>query len=238
MRGRRYVCVYLRSGSSSFLVSRQRLMLQSTLSVQRSLVLTRCSPCAALSTQSITSVAPNRRTFERPQRPAFHNSRSEEAKFKPKPRLTRTEDWKDQKHSTKFSNARPARFSNARVEGRPSRDANVAPQRSNWAPRTRPDASNTRYPRKPFSGRQDEDLLQPRRPSQPPYHVGIRVKELCAQGKLETAVQMVKDAPLSSVDVAVWNGLIKGALMDLRFKYAYELYIDVCVHQLHFAIDD
>jgi hypothetical protein len=71
-------------------------------------------------------------------------------------------------------------------------------------------------------------MTQPgQRPSQPPFHFAQAITKLCQRGKLEEAIQMTKDAPLSSQNEVVWNQLIKEALKDGRLKLSYELFIDV-----------
>ncbi|KDQ15394.1 hypothetical protein BOTBODRAFT_158220 [Botryobasidium botryosum FD-172 SS1] len=65
------------------------------------------------------------------------------------------------------------------------------------------------------------------RPSQPPYHVGLKVRELSGKGELQKAIKMVEDAPLSSQNTALWNILVKEAFVHGKRNLAYCLYIDM-----------
>ncbi|KAJ6539331.1 hypothetical protein B0H19DRAFT_1269658 [Mycena capillaripes] len=61
-----------------------------------------------------------------------------------------------------------------------------------------------------------------------PHVLSERLKKLAEQkNQLDTAVAMLKNAPLAAQNTAVWNTLIWECMKAKRFKLAYELFIDM-----------
>ena len=60
-----------------------------------------------------------------------------------------------------------------------------------------------------------------------PHVLSERLKKLCNANQLDTAVSLLKNAPLDAQNTPVWNTLIWEAMKAKRFKLGYELYIDV-----------
>ncbi len=69
-------------------------------------------------------------------------------------------------------------------------------------------------------------------PSQRPYGMAMHLKKVFDTGKLQDAVQMVVDSPLSSQNTVVWNMLIQRALQENKFSQAFTLYNDVSLVEL------
>lgn len=67
------------------------------------------------------------------------------------------------------------------------------------------------------------------RPSQRPFGVSTQIQKLFTENKLEEAIKMVEDAPLSSQNVVIWALLIKQALQEKRFNRAFELWQSVSI---------
>ncbi len=67
------------------------------------------------------------------------------------------------------------------------------------------------------------------RPPQTPYDMSLTVKSYVAQGKLDAAIEMVKNASLDSQSTIVWNTLIKCACVAERYKLAFQLFNQVSV---------
>jgi hypothetical protein len=69
-----------------------------------------------------------------------------------------------------------------------------------------------------------------------PHVLSERLKKLAEQkNQLDTAVAMLKNAPLAAQNTAVWNTLIWECMKARRFKLAYELFVDVCSFVLFHA---
>jgi hypothetical protein len=62
------------------------------------------------------------------------------------------------------------------------------------------------------------------RPSQRPFGVATKIQKLFKENKLEEAVKMVENSPLSSQSVVVWTLLVKQALEEQRFNRACEIW--------------
>ncbi|KAJ6485005.1 pentatricopeptide repeat-containing protein [Mycena vitilis] len=61
-----------------------------------------------------------------------------------------------------------------------------------------------------------------------PHVLSERLKKLAEKNnQLDTAVAMLKNAPLAAQNTAVWNTLIWECMKAKRFKLAYELFIDM-----------
>jgi len=63
-----------------------------------------------------------------------------------------------------------------------------------------------------------------------PHVLSSRLKKLCDAGKIDSAVSMLKNAPLDAQNTPVWNTLIWECMKTKRFKLAYQLFTDVCCH--------
>ncbi|KAJ4478063.1 hypothetical protein J3R30DRAFT_3404199 [Lentinula aciculospora] len=60
-----------------------------------------------------------------------------------------------------------------------------------------------------------------------PHILSSRLKKLCDEGQVDTAVAMLKNSPLDAQNVPVWNTLIWECLKAERFRLAHDLYIDM-----------
>ncbi|KAJ7180080.1 pentatricopeptide repeat-containing protein [Mycena crocata] len=60
-----------------------------------------------------------------------------------------------------------------------------------------------------------------------PHVLSARLKKLADDGQLDTAVAMLKNAPLAAQNTPVWNTLIWETMKARRFKLAYDLFIDM-----------
>ncbi|KAJ7507804.1 pentatricopeptide repeat-containing protein [Mycena galericulata] len=60
-----------------------------------------------------------------------------------------------------------------------------------------------------------------------PHVLSGRLKKLAENNQLDTAVAMLKNAPLAAQNTPVWNTLIWECMKAKRFKLAYDLFIDV-----------
>lgn len=62
-----------------------------------------------------------------------------------------------------------------------------------------------------------------------PYVLAKRLRSLCEEGKVDDAVDMLKNSPRDAMNAVVWNTIIWEALKRQRFQLAYKLYVDVGV---------
>ncbi|KAJ3559185.1 hypothetical protein NM688_g495 [Phlebia brevispora] len=60
-----------------------------------------------------------------------------------------------------------------------------------------------------------------------PSELSERLKKLAAQGRLDDAVTMLKNAPLDAQNAIVWNTLLVLCMKERRFKLAYQMYTDM-----------
>lgn len=60
-----------------------------------------------------------------------------------------------------------------------------------------------------------------------PHVLSVRLKTLCDQGKLDNAIDTLKNMPRDAQNTAVWNSLMWECMKDKRFQTAYQLYVDV-----------
>ncbi|KAJ7498928.1 pentatricopeptide repeat-containing protein [Mycena latifolia] len=60
-----------------------------------------------------------------------------------------------------------------------------------------------------------------------PHVLSARLKKLAENNQLDTAVAMLKNAPLAAQNTPVWNTLIWECMKVRRFKLAYDLFIDM-----------
>lgn len=60
-----------------------------------------------------------------------------------------------------------------------------------------------------------------------PYELTLRLTKLCEEGKMDEAIETLKNMPLDAQNPAVWNTMISHAGRAGRFQLAYQLYIDV-----------
>ncbi|KAJ7179141.1 pentatricopeptide repeat-containing protein [Mycena filopes] len=60
-----------------------------------------------------------------------------------------------------------------------------------------------------------------------PHVLSLRLKKLADDNQLDTAVAMLKNAPLPAQSTPVWNTLIWECMKAKRFKLAYDLFIDM-----------
>ncbi|KAJ7781255.1 pentatricopeptide repeat-containing protein [Mycena metata] len=60
-----------------------------------------------------------------------------------------------------------------------------------------------------------------------PHVLSGRLKKLAEDNQLDTAVAMLKNAPLAAQSTPVWNTLIWECMKAKRFKLAYDLFIDM-----------
>ncbi|KAF8913893.1 hypothetical protein CPB84DRAFT_1669132 [Gymnopilus junonius] len=60
-----------------------------------------------------------------------------------------------------------------------------------------------------------------------PHVLSARLKKLCDDGKIDGAVDMLKNAPLDAQNTPVWNTLIWETLKAKRYQLAYQLFVDM-----------
>ncbi|KAJ7129677.1 hypothetical protein C8R44DRAFT_615582 [Mycena epipterygia] len=60
-----------------------------------------------------------------------------------------------------------------------------------------------------------------------PHVLSGRLKKLAEDNQLDTAVAMLKNAPLAAQNAPVWNTLIWECMKAERYKLAYELFVDM-----------
>ncbi|KAJ7638808.1 pentatricopeptide repeat-containing protein [Roridomyces roridus] len=60
-----------------------------------------------------------------------------------------------------------------------------------------------------------------------PHVLSARLKKLADDAQLDTAVAMLKNAPLAAQNTPVWNTLIWECMKAKRFKLAYQLFVDM-----------
>ncbi|KAI0719488.1 hypothetical protein C8T65DRAFT_736436 [Cerioporus squamosus] len=60
-----------------------------------------------------------------------------------------------------------------------------------------------------------------------PYVLSGRLSKLCEEGKLDEAVEMLKNMPLDAQNVSVWSTLIYHAGRQNRFQLAYQLHTEM-----------
>ncbi|KAJ6599072.1 pentatricopeptide repeat-containing protein [Mycena vulgaris] len=60
-----------------------------------------------------------------------------------------------------------------------------------------------------------------------PHVLSGRLKNLAEKNQLDTAVAMLKNAPLAAQNTPVWNTLIWECMKVRRFKLAYDLFVDM-----------
>lgn len=60
-----------------------------------------------------------------------------------------------------------------------------------------------------------------------PYVLAKRLRTLCESGKVDDAVDMLKNSPRDSMNAIVWNTIIWEAMKRQRFQLAYKLYVDM-----------
>ncbi|KAF8897528.1 hypothetical protein BD779DRAFT_1432978 [Infundibulicybe gibba] len=60
-----------------------------------------------------------------------------------------------------------------------------------------------------------------------PHVLSSRLKKLCDTGHVDSAVSLLKNAPLDAQNTPVWNTLIWECLKAKRFQLAYQLFIDM-----------
>ena len=60
-----------------------------------------------------------------------------------------------------------------------------------------------------------------------PYILAKRLRQLCAENKIDDAVTMLKAAPRDAMNTPVWNTMIWEALKVQRYQLAQSLYVDV-----------
>lgn len=60
-----------------------------------------------------------------------------------------------------------------------------------------------------------------------PHILSGRLTKLCEEGKLDEAVEMLKNMPLDAQNVSVWSTLVAHAGRQNRFQLAYQLHTEV-----------
>lgn len=60
-----------------------------------------------------------------------------------------------------------------------------------------------------------------------PHVLSTRLKKLCDAGQIDSAVSMLKNAPLDAQNTPVWNTLIWECMKAKRFKLGYQLFTDM-----------
>ncbi|KAI0796608.1 hypothetical protein C8Q75DRAFT_741672 [Abortiporus biennis] len=60
-----------------------------------------------------------------------------------------------------------------------------------------------------------------------PYELSKRLKALGDAGKVDEAVEYLKNSPLDAQNIPVWNTMIDIAMKARKFKLAFELYVDM-----------
>lgn len=60
-----------------------------------------------------------------------------------------------------------------------------------------------------------------------PYELSQKIKGLCLEGRFDDAVFKLKNSPLDSQNVAVWNTMMVEAFKLNKYQVAYSLFIDV-----------
>lgn len=60
-----------------------------------------------------------------------------------------------------------------------------------------------------------------------PYVLAKRLRQLCAENKIDDAVTMLRNAPRDAMNTPVWNTMIWEALKAQRYQLAQSLYTDV-----------
>jgi hypothetical protein len=60
-----------------------------------------------------------------------------------------------------------------------------------------------------------------------PHVLSARLKKLSNDGKLDDAIEMLKNSPLDAQNVPVWNTMVWECLKAKRWALAYKLYTDV-----------
>ena len=66
-----------------------------------------------------------------------------------------------------------------------------------------------------------------------PHVLSNRLLKLCEAGKLDDAINMLKNSPRDAQNAVVWNTMIWECMKDAQYQLAYKLYTDVRV----FSID-
>ena len=98
---------------------------------------------------------------------------------------------------------------------------------------SRSPSRNTEEVPKPWKGkakeRPEEGSGTESRPKRllKPYDLTLRLTKLCQEGKMDEALETLKNMPLDAQNTSVWNTMISQAGRAGRFQLAYQLYIDV-----------
>ena len=132
-------------------------------------------------------------------------------------------------------NARPAivavarRISASRVHARAVATA-VTPDEPSSSTASALREATASYKQKPR--RRDQDITedgdtQTEKRLLKPHVLSARLTSLCEEGKLDEAIDMLKNMPLDAQNVSVWNTLVHHAGRRNRFQLAYQLHIEV-----------
>ncbi|PIL37213.1 hypothetical protein GSI_00906 [Ganoderma sinense ZZ0214-1] len=100
-------------------------------------------------------------------------------------------------------------------------------------PKSRIPPRNAEAAQKPWKGKAKERSEQgggavskPKRLLKP-YELALRLTKLCDEGKMDEAIETLKNMPLDAQNTVVWSTMISRAGRAGRFQLAYQLYIDM-----------
>jgi len=71
-----------------------------------------------------------------------------------------------------------------------------------------------------------------------PHVLSLRLKRLSDSGKIDEAILMLKNAPVSAQNTPVWNTMIRETMKAQRYSLSYQLYIDVCSVPFYIVFSD
>lgn len=66
-----------------------------------------------------------------------------------------------------------------------------------------------------------------------PYELSRRLIELCKQGDVDLAIDMLQRAPKNAQNIKVWNTLIQHCMDAKKYKLASRVFTDVCPSLAH-----
>ena len=86
--------------------------------------------------------------------------------------------------------------------------------------RNRPDSSKRTSTAKPPDTESAKRLLEP-------YVLSSRLRKLCDEGQIDTAIAMLKSSAMGAQNTPVWNTVIWECMKAKRYGSAYKMFTDV-----------